>query len=158
MIRDSLLTFGTDVDVSQSAGTYNFTDVVDTSVVRDIGQGHPLWLVVVVTGGADGVITGGAAGTIQFQIVSDDSGTISTTTQSVHLQSPAFVTDDAALNDLDQGDVAWCVPLPPETQEPYERYLGLQFVVATTTTTEGTVSAFLTSDPTGWKAYPDAQN
>jgi hypothetical protein len=69
--------------------------------------------------------------------------------------SKEFVTDDAALNEINLGDVFWVVPLPTNGVEPYERYVGLQLVVTTTTTTEGTVTAFLSLDPTGWKAYPD---
>ena len=50
------------------------------------------------------IITGGAAGTITFQLVSDSTDTIATDgSQTVHFRSKAFVTDDAALNDLDAG-------------------------------------------------------
>lgn len=160
MILDNELTFGEDVDVSQAAGTYNFTNVVDLSVARDVGNGQPLYLVLICTGGTDGIITGGSAGTITFQLVSDSTTTIATNgTQSVHLQTKDFVTDGNDANEIDNGEVIWVVPLPLEyVDEAYERYLGVQAVVATTTTTEGTVSAFLTLDPHGWKSYADANN
>jgi hypothetical protein len=156
MIYDKLTTFATDMDCSQAAGTYNFTDVIDSSTIRDLGNGQPVYLICVCTGGASGIITGGNAGTIRFQVVSDSTSTIDTAgAQSVHLMSKEFVTDDAALNEINLGDVFWVVPLPTNGVEPYERYVGLQLVVTTTTTTEGTVTAFLSLDPTGWKAYPD---
>jgi len=158
MIRDNLGTFGTDVAVAQTAGSwFNFTNVIDTSVARDVGMGQPVWLVVVVT---DTVETASTAGTLTLRLVSDGTSSISTTVPSIHLVSTAFVTDDEATGapDLVGGDVAWCVPLPPEGQEPYEQYLGLQYNVATNDTTAGTLTAFLTPDPHGWKAYPDANN
>lgn len=160
MILDTLTTFAVDMDASQAAGTFNFTDVIDLGVDgRDIGNGQPVYLVLVCTGGADGIITGGAAGTIRFQLVSDATGTIATNgTQSVHLQTKEYVTDDAALNEIKNGDVFFVGAIPTGGNEPYERFLALQLVVSTTTTTEGTVSAFLTLDPTGWKSYPDATN
>src|SRR5262245_18033849 len=145
MIYDKLLTFATDMDCSQIAGTFNFTDVIDSSVVRDLGNGQPVYLVCVCTGGSSGIITGGSAGTIQFALVSDSTSSIATDgSASVHMLSKAFVTDDAALNETDLGNVFWVQALPTNGVEPYERYIGLQLIVATTTTTEGTVTVFLT--------------
>lgn len=155
MIYDNLLTFGTDYSVVQAAGTYNFPNQIDLQTARDVGNGQPLYLVLVCTGGASGIITAGSAGTIGFKLVSDDTPSISTTTASVHLQTKLYVTDDSIPNEIDQGKIIFVGAIPTDGQEPYERYLGLQFVVATTTITEGTVTAFLSLDPTGWKSYPD---
>jgi hypothetical protein len=49
-------------------------------------------------------------------------------------------------------------PLPVGTVSDYERYLGILCVTVTTTTTAGTINAFLTLDPGRWKSYPDAVN
>jgi hypothetical protein len=38
----------------------------------------------------------------------------------------------------------------------YERYLGVLCVTATTTTTAGTIDAFLTKDPSKWVATANA--
>ena len=69
------------------------------------------------------------------------------------------MTDDANANDpqLNAGGVICVQPLPVEGHE-YERYLGVQYTIGTTTTTAGNVNAFLTLDPYGWKSYPDATN
>lgn len=160
MIKDNRLTFGTDFSVAQAAGTYLFTNQIDLGQAGlDIGNGQPLYLVLVCTGGNDGIITGGSAGTIQFALVSDDSETIHASTRSVHLLTKAFVTDDAIPNEIHDGDIFFVGAIPTEGVEPYERYLGLQAIVATTTITEGTVSAYLTLDPPAkWKSYPDANN
>ena len=103
-------------------------------------------------------VTGGTAGTIQFRVVSDAVSPPSTTTASVHLITKAYVTDDSALNEIKKGDVFFVGALPTGANEAYERYLGVQTIVATTTTTEGTVTAFLTLDPAGWKSYADGAN
>ena len=159
MFIDSFNEFGTDVDVSQVAATYNMTNEIDLGLAgRDVGNGQPVYLVLVCTGGDDGIITGGTAGTIQFRVVSDAVSPPSTTTCSVHLITKAYVTDDSALNEIKKGDVFFVGALPTGANEAYERYLGVQTIVGTTTTTEGTVTAFLTLDPAGWKSHADAAN
>ena len=159
MILDSRLSFGEDFDVAQVAGTYLFTNQIDLGLARDVGNGKPLYLVLVCTGGDDGIITGGSAGTIQFDLVSDDSASIHATTRSVHLLTKEYVTDDATPNEIEKGDIFFVGAIPTDGNEPYERFLGLQAIVATTTTTEGTVSAYLTFDaPAKWKSYADAAN
>jgi len=72
-----------------AAGTYNLGDIIDLSVARDLGGDRALYLVVTVD---TGITTAGSAGTVAFQLVSDGTDTISTTTQSVHLVSKAWVT------------------------------------------------------------------
>lgn len=159
MILDKRLTFAEDFDLTEAAGTYLLTNQVDLGAAGlDIGNGQPLYLVLIITGGDDGVITGGTAGTLQFALVSDDTASIHATTRSVHLLTKEFVTDDATPNELHKGDIL-VYAVPSEGVEAYERYLGVQAIVGTTTITEGTVSAYLTLDPPpAWKAYADAVN
>ena len=100
--------------------------------------------------------TGGSAGTIAYQLVSDDTASIAVNgTQTIHATSKAFVTgaSGATANKTKAGDVAWVIALPQGVT--YERYLGVQYVIGTTTTTAGKVNAFLTCDTTGWAAYSD---
>lgn len=152
MILSKRTEFADAVSVAASAGTINVGDVVDLSVARDIGNGEPVYLVITVD---TEIITGGSAGTIQFQLVSDGTDTIATNgTQTVHYTSRAFVTDDAAANDaaLSAGAIPVVVALPQEGQA-YERYLAVQAVIGTTTTTAGKINAFLTHDVGNWKAY-----
>lgn len=152
MILDERNEFADAVSVAASAGTANIGDVIDLSVARDIGNGEPMYLVINVD---TEIITGGSAGTIAFQLVSDASGTIATDgSQTVHFKSRDFVTDDAAANDaaLSAGAFPVVVALPMEGQA-YERYLGVQAVVGTTTVTAGKINAFLTHDVSKWKSY-----
>ena len=155
MILDERTEFADATSVAGAAGTALIGDVIDLEVVRDVGQGQPAYLVLTC---ATSIITGGVAGTISFALASDAQAAIATNgSATVHFQTKAFVTDDDALNELDAGDTIAVVALPIEGVA-YERYLGILATIATTTVTAGAINAFLTMDPTGWKAYPDAVN
>lgn len=157
MILDKKLELCDAVSVALTAGAtpQNVGNIIDLDAARDIGNGEQLFLVVTVD---TEIITGGSAGTIQFQLVSDSSDTIATNgSQTIHFVSNDFVTDgtDANAAELKAGKVPVCVALPVQGV-PYERYLALQVIVLTTDTTAGKINAFITKDPTGWKAYPNA--
>lgn len=156
MIMDERTEFADAVSVAAVAGTALIGDVIDLgSVARDIGNGREVFFVITVD---TSIITGGTAGTIQFILASDAQAAIAVDgSATAHFTSKEFVTDDAALNDLDAGDVAVCVALPLEGVE-YERYLGVLCVIGTTTVTAGKINAFLTLDPIKWKAYAEGAN
>lgn len=158
-IMDERLEFCDAVSVAAAAGTALVGDVIDTQVVRDIGRGQPVYLVITVD---TEIITGGTAGTIQFKLASDAAAAIATDgTATEHFVSRAFVTDDAGANDaeLNAGGVPVAVAIPLEGPA-YERYLGILVVTGTTTTTAGKVNAYLTLEPpyVAKKHYPDATN
>src|SRR5690606_26286134 len=157
MIMDERTEFADAESVAGSAGTALIGDVIDLEVVRDIGNGQPVYLVITVD---TEIITGGSAGTINFALASDAQAAIATDgSTTVHFQTRDFVTDDALANDdeLNAGSTIACVPLPLEGPE-YERYLGILATIDTTAVTAGAINAFLTLDPTGWQSYPDAAN
>lgn len=147
MILDERLEFADAVSVAAAAGTALIGDVIDTgSVGRDLGMGDLLWLVITVD---TEIITGGTAGTVKFQLVSDAQAAIATDgSATVHLDTGTFVTDDAAANStqLNAGEILFAGRLPVEGNV-YERYLGILAVTGTTTTTAGKINAFLTLDP-----------
>lgn len=157
MIIDSLLEFADAESVAAAAGTALIGDVIDLGATpQDLGNGQPMYLVITVD---TSIITGGAAGTIKFQLASDAAAAIATDgSATVHIDTGNYVTDDAALNDLDAGTVAFVGALPTGEFFGYERYLGILATVATTTVTAGAISAFLTADPRRWRAYADGQN
>ena len=134
-----------------AAGTYNIGDVIDlqgqaigtANLTRDLGTVDPLWLVIRVATTA----TSGGSATGQFRLVSDDSGTLSTTTSTVHYTSAAI-----AVASLTAGTTIAAVQLPSGS---YERYLGIQQITGTAAFTAGAIDAFLTSDPALWRAYAD---
>lgn len=146
MIMDERNEFADAVSVAAAAGTALIGDVIDISVLRDMGMGQPVWLVITTD---TEIITGGTAGTVKFQLVSDAQAAIATDgSATVHYDSGTFVTDDAAANSpqLNAGGIIAAIPLPVEGAV-YERYLGILCVTATTTTTAGAINAFLTLDP-----------
>ena len=157
MIMDELLEFADAEGVDNAAGTDLIGDVIDLEVARDVGMGQPLYLIITTD---TEIITGGSAGTIKFQLVSDAAAAIATDgSATVHFDTGTFVTDDTLLIDeqLRAGGVIAMVALPIEGKV-YEQFLGILAVVATTTVTAGKINAFLTLDPHGWVAYPDASN
>jgi hypothetical protein len=149
MIMDERLEFCDAVAVDGAAAptTALLGDVIDlSSIARDIGQGEDVWLVITTD---TEIITGGAAGTIEFKLASDAQAAIATDgSATIHWTSTAFVTDDAAANSaqLNAGGLIAAVSLPAEGAV-YERYLGILVTRSTTAVTAGKINAFLTLDP-----------
>lgn len=143
MIYDTLTTFA-DGEETGNTGTRLIGDTIDLQVARDVGNGQPLYLFVVVRDG----ITAASAGTYQVKLTSGTSDALAGARD--HIISPVFVTGTSA---IPEGTVLLQVPLPVEGNE-YQRYLGIQEVVGTQNTTAGEIDAFLTLDPSGWKSYP----
>ncbi|MBT7453087.1 MAG: hypothetical protein HN796_04310 [Gemmatimonadetes bacterium] len=146
MIMDSLLEFADGEDLSQTTGTYLATNQIDLQEARDIGNGKTLYLVIQID-----VAVEGTSSTVNFRLRSDSTAATHATTSTAHIETGAI-----AEATLVAGYQA-IIPLPLEGNA-YERYLGLQAIVGTATTTAGTYSAFLTFDPSGNKSYPDATN
>ena len=147
MIMDSLLEFADGQDISQTAGTYLADNQIDLQEIgRDIGNGQPLYLVIQVD-----VAIVGSSSTVNWRLRSDSSAAIHATTSSAHYETGAIA--EATL----VAGYQIVIPLSKGVAE-FERYLGIQAIVGTATTSAGTYSAFLTLDPTGWKSYPDAVN
>lgn len=155
MILDELLEFADATSVAASAGTALIGDVIDLQEARDIGNGEPMYLVIQCD---TSIITGGAAGTVKFQLASDAAAAIATDgSATVHFDTGAIATGAAGAGLTEAGATIAAIALPMEGAV-YERYLGILCVTATTTTTAGAVNAFLTKDVSKWKAYPDGAN
>ena len=146
MILDSRLEFADGEDISQSAGTFLATNQIDMDSVRDVGQGRQVYLVIQID-----TAVSGSSSTVNFRLRSDSTAAVHATTSTAHLETGAIA--EAVLIVGHQITLAL-----PNEGNAYEQFLGLQAIVGTATTTAGTYSAFLTFDPQGWKAYPDATN
>ena len=152
MWLDERSEFADAVATTLAAGTNLVGDVMDLSSNRDIGQGHPIYLVIQVTT----AMAGGTA--FQFILASDSAAAIATSgAETRHYASDVFT--DAQLTAgftlviaLPMGDTA-----RGEGVSGYERFLGI-LAVGTGTHTAGAINAFLTPDPHGWTSYPDATN
>jgi hypothetical protein len=147
MIMDELNEF-CDATAVNTGGvaSYLVGNVMDLgTVVRDIGNGCPMFLVITV----DTAIAS-ATGSFKFKLCSDAQAAIAVDgTQTIHFSTGAFL--EGALT---AGTKVCCVALPSGVA--YERYLGIVQETITAAATAGKINAFLTHDPTGWKAYPDA--
>lgn len=145
MILDERTEFADAVSVVAAASTFLLGDVYDLQISRDIGAADHLFFTITVD---TEVITGGVAGTIKFQLVSDAQAAIAIDgTATVHYDTGTLVTDDAAANDplLSAGKTLCQVAVPMEGRT-FERYLGVLCTIGTTATTAGAVSAFMTPD------------
>lgn len=159
-IIDNELLFASAASVAASAGTAVIGNVVDLTAgllaQGNINEGpsvdgdKPLYFVLMVS---TGIITAGSAGTVEFDLVSSAAAAL--TSPVTHIRGPVLVTGAAG---LEAGTVLFCAPLPRGLAAPsvagngnkYKRYLGIQCITATTTTTAGAITAYLTFDPPAW--------
>ncbi len=135
------------------AATTLIGDVVDLGTPnRDIGQGHPMYLVIQVTT----AIAGGTA--VQFVLASDSVEAITADgNESRHYTSDVFLVAELTAGfglvaALPMGDTK-----QGEDAAGYERFLGIE-IIGTGTQSSGNINAFLTNDPHGWLSYPDGTN
>lgn len=151
MILDENLEFADATAVgAPNNTTVNVGDVIDTgAVVRDLGAGEPLYLVVQVTT----AITSGGAATVSFLLSSDSGSTLAVDdTQTTHWESD--VIPKATL----VAGYEFAIALPMASPD-YERYLGVQVREnAGQALTAGNINAFLTNQPRKYRAYADAAN
>ena len=124
-------------------------NVVDTAVARDIGNGQTLYLIIQVDTAVNSALN---TATVSFELSSDAQAAIAVNgTETIHVK-----TYDIPQATLVAG-YQMVIPLPAENPA-YERYIGIVQNVGTEKVTAGKINAFLTLDPAGNKAYPDATN
>lgn len=118
------------------AGTYNIGDVIDTAGMTQWPTGSSgldgPQLVALV----DAAATSGGAATLQFQLVSDSSSSMSSPT--VHFTSGVF-----ALAELTAGRMLFAWPLGGPD---FRRYLGVRQITGTAAFTAGRINLFLAAD------------
>ena len=135
MMYDKLNTFGTDQAVTTTAPS---TDVIDLGAVRDVGNGEPLELVILVT---ESVTASGSA-TVTFDLETDDNSGFS---------SAAVLASSGAIGKaaLTAGTEVLRITVPLNV----ERYLRINYTVATGPLTAGKFTAFLAHERQASKAY-----
>ena len=135
MMYDKLNTFGTDQAVTTTAAS---TDIVDLGAARDMGNGEPLELVILVTQN----VTAAGAATVTFALETDDTAGFS---------SPVVLASSGAIGKaaLSAGTEVLRVKVPLDA----ERYLRTNYTVATGPLTAGTFTAFLAHDRQASRAY-----
>lgn len=140
MYLDAHLVLSSEQDISQTAGTYNSTNVIDfgdgsttdADGVLALGGGHPIYVKIVIV---EAVTSAGAA-TVQFQLETD--------------YAEAFDGSSVVLAETEAIGKATLVAGYECTlsmvPEQVERYLRVNYIIGTATTTAGTVDAFLVLD------------
>lgn len=150
MIVDNLIEFANAAAVTTTVGTAE-VETLDMLVAADHGflRGNkPLYLIIQVTT----AFATGASGTVKFRVVSDAQDPVQTDgSETQHVETPVL-----AVADLPLGEKIALV-LPPESDSnPYERYLGLQSIVATGALSAGAIDAWISPDFSGRKIYGSA--
>jgi hypothetical protein len=136
MILDKQNLLSDDQDLAQTAATYLCTNAIDlgvpgtdslgNTVRKDLGRGNHVELLVQITE----TFTSGGAATLKVQLITDDAAALGSPTI---LQS----TEAIALATLVAG-YQFRISVPVGVAE---RYLGVQYVIGTATTTAGKVTA-----------------
>lgn len=131
--------------VTSTAISTNVIDLGATPTLRDIGNGQPLYLVVITQTAAT---DDSSDATLTVTLESDSTENLATSA-TVHFTTGALAF--AAFSPA--GTVLAAVALPLGN---YERYLGVRYTVASGPLTAGKFDAFLTTDIQKWAALPDA--
>lgn len=144
MITDALLLLSSAQAVTASAVS---TNTIDLGTARDIGSGEPLEVDVTV----DTTVTAAGAATVTFQVISSAAAA---------LTSPTIVTQTEAIGkaELTAGRKPIRIRISPHILAALpvgQRYLGLQYTVATGPLTAGNFTANIvqTGQDVG-KTYP----
>jgi len=124
------------------AGTAKIGDALDLSVVSDMGEGYPMYLVIQMS-------TAAAGGTsAAFNLVTADNEALTTNPVTLFSTGP-IVTASLILN---ASVIVIAIP-----KADYKRWLGLTITEVGNFTT-GAIRAFLTQDPPAWRAYAEGLN
>lgn len=143
MITDALLQLSSAQAVTSTAVS---TNTIDLGVARDLGQGTDLF----VTIGVDEAATASGAATVDFQII---------TSAAANLGTPTIIGSTGALAKteltLGRKPISLRIPSAVLLAQPVgQRYLGVQFTVATGPLTAGKFTVNLSlEDPGVGKHY-----
>jgi hypothetical protein len=137
MILDTLLQFS-DSQAVTSTGANASTNIIDLGAVRDLGVTDGIWVEVLVSE----AVTSGGSGTVDFQIQTDDNSSFSSATN-------LFTTGAIAKGTL----VAGYIPVKLKLPSTVERYLRINYQVATAALTAGKFTAFVNTGQQNWTAY-----
>lgn len=142
MLIDQRTTFAWEEDVDGTAGTVKLGEALDLTVASNMGEGYPMYLVILFT-----TTTAGGTSTA-YNLVTADNAALDSNPVTL-LTSPVYPVAAGVA-----GVQAVVVAIP---KAAYKRWLGIT-VTRVGTLTAGAVSAFLTQDPPAWRAYPEGNN
>ncbi|TPQ24932.1 Bbp16 family capsid cement protein [Methylomonas koyamae] len=144
MLTDALLQLSAAQAVTTTAVS---TNTIDLGVNRDMGQGSDLYAVFTV----DETVTAAGAATVTFQIISSAAS---------NLSSPTVLIESAPIGKAEltagRDPIAICLPESFLNAQPIgQRYLGVQYTIATGPLTAGKFTCSITdSEVSSNKNYP----
>ena len=162
VMLDKLAEFGDAAAAAATAGTAlvlpNQIDLGSTGL--NFGNGEPIYFVCAVST----AIVAAGDGTLEVQLVSDDSASIATgilgTSVTYHVRSPLITTaNNSTSNPAGKILYVGAVPYLAASGTAVgnaERYLGARLVAAAQNISSGNVDCYLTTDPAIYKAYANA--
>ncbi|HET6495242.1 MAG TPA: hypothetical protein VFH61_07770 [Thermoleophilia bacterium] len=156
-ILDAELTFSEDQDLGQIAGTYLSTNVWDSGPLdagnagRDIGSGDPMVVQIIC-----GETFIGATATLEIQLVTSAAAAL--TTPSIHWRSGLLAVDTPS-HGLTLGDVIeFAVPIDGGLNPSILQFWGFLYIIATATTTAGTLTTHICRSSIANKAFATGMN
>ena len=137
-IFDAMLELSDDQDVSQAVGTIASTDILDFTLAdKELGAGEPLWLNVKV--GTEAIDSAEGTAAMQVSLCHDTVAPIDSSS-TVIWSTPAI-----AEASLTAG--AWIMRMPLPYNVDDGRIVGLLYTISGTTSTTGTVDAWIDHGP-----------
>lgn len=129
--------------VDGSAGTVKLGEALDlTAFPTDMGEGYPLYLVILVETAASGGTS------INYHLTTAENSALTTNPVDLLTTGAIVIASHTA------GAQLLAVPLP---KADYKRWLGIR-ITRVGTVSAGAVRAFLVQDPPSWRAYPEGNN
>ena len=142
MLTDALLQLSSAQAVTASAVS---TNTIDLGVARDIGVGADLYAVITV----DEAATASGSATVNFQVISSANANLSSA--NIISQTDAIAKTDLTLA---RKPIVICISQATLLSLPVgQRYLGVQYTVATGPLTAGKFSATITDTEVGVGQY-----
>lgn len=139
MLFDAQATFSEAQDITASAASTNY---IDLGLVRNIGVGEELYLVLIVT---TTFADDSSNSTITPSLQADDNTSFS---------SPATVRTFDTFAALTAAGTKRVYKLEPFTDAgTFQRYIRLMYTAANGDLSAGAITAFLTKDVQAWTAY-----
>jgi len=138
-IFDAMLELSDDQDISQSAGTYASTDILDfTQADLEMGAGEPLWLNVKM--GTEALDSSGGAATLVVALCHDTVAPIDSSSTVIYQTAALAEGTGTAVG-------AWILRMPLPYNVEDGRIVGLLYTIAGETSTTGTVDAWIDHGP-----------
>ena len=137
-IFDAMFDLSDDQDVSQTVGTVASTDIIDWTLAdKEMGAGEPLWLNVKM--GDEALDSAEGTATLQVALCHDTIAPIDSSSTVIY-QTPAIAEASLTVG-------AWILRMPLPYNVDDGRITGLLYTIAGTTSTTGTVDAWIDHGP-----------